>query len=86
MEIEQYFGILSLLVGLFLLYKFNPIGIDPFLREEAVRVLFKNAEADKEWNSQGRVYTTGVALIKMPNGRKKFIKTAKLADSGILHN
>ena len=85
MLFEQIIGVISLFVGLFLFYKLNPINIDPFLRSEANRVLSKNSEINKSWNSQGRVYSTGVALITLKNGRKKFIKQAKLCDTGILH-
>jgi len=83
--IEEYIGLISLLLGIFLLYKLNPINVDPFLRKKADRVLNHNAECTKNWNSEGRVYCTGLALITLKNGKKKFIKQSKLCDTGILH-
>jgi len=81
---EHYLGIISLIIGLYLLYILNPINIDPFLREEADRCLNHKCEADEDWNSQGRVYSEGLALIEK-DGKKKFINQRKLADSGLLH-
>lgn len=83
---EQFFAIISLIIGIYLLYKLNPIKVDSFLRSEADRGLNKKYTKDDNWSSEGRVYTKGLSLVTQKNGRKKFIKQAKLADTGLLHN
>ena len=83
---EQIFAFFGLFSGIFLLYKLNPIKVDSFLRNEAKRGIYNNFTKDKSWNSEGRVYTEGLTLIKQKDGKKKFIQQAKLADTGLLHN
>ena len=56
---------------------------DPFLADEADRCLNHFCEADQNWNSNGRVYVTGLAVIE-ENGKKRFVKQKKLFDLGIL--
>jgi|GEM_PF-5828603 len=55
-----------------------------FREQEAERFFEKNCEIDENWSSKGRVYTRGVGLIEK-DGKLKFIKQAKLCDTGILH-
>lgn len=83
---EQFFAIISLIIGLYLLYKLNPIKVDSFLRNEADRGLNQKFKKEDDWSSEGRVYTKGLSLTTQKNGRKKFIRQAKLADTGLLHN
>jgi len=83
---EQIFAFMSLSFGIFLLYKLNPIKVDSFLRNEAKRGFFNNFSKDESWNSEGRVYTEGLTLIKQKDGKKRFIQQTKLADTGLLHN
>lgn len=56
---------------------------DPFLAKEADRCLNHFCEADENWNSKGRIYVTGLAVIE-EDGKKRFVKQKKLFDLGIL--
>ncbi len=83
--VEDFIPFIGLIVGVVLLVKLNPLNIDIFLKKEAKRGLTDNFKVDDNWNSQGRVYTEGLTLIKKKNGKSSFIKQAKLADTGLLH-
>lgn len=84
MEIIALMLLPILFIGFFIsasfLWKFKK---DDFLASEADRCLNKFCEIDENWNSRGRVYTKGLALIE-ENGKRRFIKQAKLCDIGIL--
>lgn len=56
---------------------------DIFLESEADRCLNGLCEANESWNSNGRVYTKGLAVVEQ-DGNKRFVKQAKLCDIGIL--
>ena len=56
---------------------------DDFLARESDRCLNKFCETDDDWDSRGRMYTKGLAVIE-ENGGKRFVKQAKLVDIGIL--
>lgn len=76
-------ALILLLVGLLsssLLWSFKK---DPFLASGTDRCLNHFCEVDDSWSSRGRVYTRGLALIEV-DGKKKFIRQAKLVDIGIL--
>lgn len=83
--IEQFIPFMGLIVGIVSLIKLNPFSVNSFLRAEAKRGLKDNFKVNDDWNSQGRVYTEGLTLIKKKNGKHFFIKQAKLADTGLLH-
>jgi hypothetical protein len=55
-----------------------------FLENEADRNLNNFCEIDKNWNSNGKMYTKGLAVIMDEKGSYRFIKQAKLCDIGIL--
>ena len=56
-----------------------------FAFKEAKRYLFGFNKIDKNWSSNGRIYTKGIALIEdKKTGKKEFIKQAELCDIGIL--
>lgn len=57
---------------------------DLFLEDEADRCLNNFCEVDESWDSQGRVYTKGLAVVEK-DGKKRFVKQAKLCDIGILN-
>ena len=84
--LEEIISLLGLFIGLFWLYKLNPIKVDSFLQNEAKRGISNNFAKSSSWNSEGRVYTEGLTLIKYKDGKKKFIQQTKLADTGLLHN
>ena len=56
---------------------------DDLLARESNRCLNDYCEVDSNWNSRGRVFTKGLAVIE-ENGKKRFVKQAKLCDIGIL--
>ena len=56
---------------------------DDFLASESDRCLNKFCEAGEDWDSRGRMYTRGLAVIE-ESGKKQFVKQAKLVDIGIL--
>lgn len=62
------------------LWKFKK---DDFLASESNRCLNNFCEVDSNWNSRGRVYTKGLTVIEK-NGKKQFVKQAKLCDIGII--
>ena len=55
-----------------------------FLENEAERFFFKSSRVDNNWDSQGRVYTKGIAFI-IKDGKKSIINQSKLADTGLLY-
>ena len=57
---------------------------DKFLESEADRCLNNFCEVDDNWNSNGKVYTKGLAFVKDKNNNLKIIKQAKLCDIGLL--
>jgi len=83
--IEQVLPFIGLFIGIFLLVKLNPIYIDRFLREEAKRGINDNFKSKASWNSQGKVYTEGLTLVKNRDGKIEFINQSKLADTALLH-
>ena len=56
---------------------------DRFLEDEANRCLNNFCEVDDTWSSKGCVYTKGLAVVEQ-DGKKRFVKQAKLCDIGIL--
>lgn len=79
----EFIAILLLYVGFIsasLLWKFKK---DDFLASESNRCLNNFCEVDSNWNSRCRVYTKGLTVIEK-NGRKQFVKQAKLCDIGII--
>lgn len=80
---EMIWGLLMLLAGLITSGLFWSFKKDEFLEKESDRCLNKFCEVDNNWNSKGRVCTKGLALIEK-NGKKQFVRQAKLCDIGIL--
>ena len=79
----EFIAILLLYVGAIsasFLWKFKK---DDFLASESKRCLNNFCEVDGNWNSRGKLYTKGLTVIER-NGKKQFIKQAKLCDIGIL--
>ncbi len=77
-------GISSILIAF---YIFNSLrnAQNSFAVQEVKRYFFKRNKADKNWSSNGRVYTNGIALVKDKTTEKKhFIKQSELCDIGIL--
>ena len=58
--------------------------IPKVFKKEAKRCLNNFCEVDENWNSNGKVYTKGLAVIE-ENEKKRFIKQAKVCDIGILN-
>lgn len=56
---------------------------DRFMETEAKRCISSYCEVDGKWSSQGKIYTNGFTVIE-ENGKKRFVKQAKLCDAGIL--
>lgn len=56
---------------------------DKYWEGESKRCLNSFCERPKDWNSNGRVYSTGVALI-VKGKEKKFVKQSKIRDIGLL--
>lgn len=56
---------------------------DKFFKKEAKRCLNNFCEVDENWNSNGKVYSKGLAVIE-EKGKKRFVKQAKVCDIGIL--
>lgn len=79
----ELIGLLLLFVGLISAGLFWRFKRDDFLASESDRCLNKFCEVDSDWNSRGRVYTKGLAVIEK-DGKKQFVKQAKLCDIGIL--
>lgn len=69
------------LLGASFLWNFKK---DKFFEKEAKRCLNNFCEIDENWNSNGKVYTKGLAVIE-ENGKKRFVKQAKICDIGILN-
>ncbi|WP_148570672.1 hypothetical protein [Aliarcobacter cryaerophilus] len=69
------------LLGASFLWSFKE---DKFFKKEAKRCLNNFCEVDENWNSNGKVYTKGLAVIE-ENEKKRFIKQAKVCDIGILN-
>lgn len=84
--ITQLISITFLIFGFYLLYKLNPIKVNPFLRKESKRGIYNHFKIENDWNSEGRVYSIGLTLIKHKNGKKEFIQQSKLVDSALLYN
>lgn len=79
-------GMTSLLIGLYILYKFYIQKTNPYLVSEADRALNHNFKKTDNWTSQGRVYIQGMSLTKNKNGELKLTRQSKLADSGLLYD
>lgn len=79
----EIIGLLILFVGFISAGLFWRFKRDDFLARESDRCLNKFCEADEDWDSRGRMYTRGLAVIE-ENGKKRFVKQAKLVDIGIL--
>jgi len=81
-----------LFLGLFSLYyaiKFKKLMNDKsnrnsFMEKEAERFFFKNNEIDEYWDSQGRDFRKGMALIKNEKtGKYKLIATGRVVETGL---
>ena len=58
---------------------------DEFLASEADRCLHHFCEIPLDgWSSRGRLYSSGLAVIKDQDGKFRFVKQKKLCDLGIL--
>ena len=56
---------------------------DEFMEKEAKRCIGSYCEAGSDWSSNGKIYTNGFTIVE-ENGKKRYIKQAKLCDAGIL--
>ena len=81
MEILAIVFLFTGLIGASFLWSFKK---DKFFEKEAKRCLNDFCEVDENWNSNGKVYTKGLAVIE-ENEKKRFIKQAKVCDIGILN-
>ena len=80
MEIIAIFLFFIGLLGLSFVWSFKK---DKYWEDESKRCLNSFCERPKDWNSNGKVFSTGVALI-IKDKEKKFVKQSKLKDIGIL--
>lgn len=80
---EIFVGFLCLIAGLITSSLFWSFKKDKFWEKESDRCLNKFCEVDENWNSNGRVYTKGLTVIEK-DGKKQFVKQAKLCDIGLL--
>lgn len=69
------------LLGASFLWSFKE---DKFFKKESKRCINNFCEVDENWNSNGKVFTKGLAVIE-ENGNKRFVKQAKVCDIGILN-
>lgn len=79
----EIIGLLILFIGFISAGLFCRFTRDDFLARESDRCLNKFCEVDSDWNSEGRMYAKGLAVIE-ENGKKRFVKQAKLCYIGIL--
>jgi len=79
----EIIALLILFAGLISASLFWRSKKDDFLADESKRCLYNFCEVDANWNSRGRVFTKGLAVVEK-NGKKQFVKQAKLCDIGIL--
>ena len=77
------FSLLLLFLGMLTAGMFWSFKKDIFLASESDRCLNHFCEVDDSWDSRGRMHTRGLALIE-ENGKKRFVKQAKLCDIGIM--
>lgn len=55
-----------------------------FMSKEAYRIIFEDAKANENYDSEGREYTSGLALIKnKENGKYDLIAQAKVCGTGL---
>lgn len=69
------------LLGLSFVWSFKK---NKFWKNESKRCLNNFCEVDENWNSNGKVYSKGLAVIE-ENGKKRFIKQSKIIDIGLLN-
>lgn len=79
----EIIGLLILFVGFISAGLFWRFKRDDFLARESDRCLNRFCEVDSNWSSEGRIYAKGLAVIE-EDGKKRFVKQAKLCDIGIL--
>ena len=85
------FEIILLTIGLVCIYyswKFKKIlnseNNSQFMVKEASRIVFEDAKVDESYSSEGRVYCTGISLIKNEQtGKYNLIPQAKVCDIGL---
>ena len=85
---KGFLGTLLLLISLSVLSSLLWFKKSSFFEEEANRYLNKYCKADKNWNSRGRVYAKGLAILKeigkSNKAKIKFVKQTKLYDIGLI--
>mgnify|MGYP000190004163 CR=1 FL=1 len=79
----EIIAILLVFIGFIAMSFFWGSKKDRFLENEANRCLNNFCEVDSTWNSKSRLYTKGLAVVEQ-DGKKRFVKQAKLCDIGIL--
>lgn len=79
----EIIALLMLFAGFISAEFFWRLKKDDFLARESNRCLNGYCEVDSNWNSRGRVFAKGLAVIEK-DGKKQFVKQAKLCDIGIL--
>ena len=76
-------GAICMIIGASLWLKLR--NINDFTTKEAKRYFCNFNKADRNWSSGGKMYTTGIALIKdKKTGKKQFIKQTEINDVGLL--
>lgn len=75
------------IIGLYYSWKFkkllNSENKSQFMTKESIRILFEDAKVDDSYSSEGRVYCTGMSLVKLENGKYSLISQAKVCDIGL---
>lgn len=79
----EFLAVILFFIAFISMSFFWRIKKDDFLASESNRCLNNFCQVDDNWNSNGKVYTKGLAVVQK-DGKKQFIKQAKLCDIGIL--
>ena len=79
----EFLAVILFFIAFISMSFFWRIKKDDFFASESNRCLNDFCQVDDNWNSNGKVYTKGLAVVQK-NGKKQFIKQAKLCDIGIL--
>lgn len=76
-------AIIVMFIGLVTFSLVNSFKSSKSERDEYRRIGSRFAEVDDDWNSKGRLYSSGITLLK-DDDRCRFIKQGRLVDLGIL--
>jgi len=77
-------GVICMIAGGLLWLKLR--NNNDFATKEAKRYFFNFNKVDRNWSLEGKIHTTGIALIEdKKTGKKQFIKQAEINDVGLLN-